>query len=178
MQRPNDKLLRIVVILLWEVIYAHFYNRDRPFDFVPVVYDLIELIIKVSLWTMDYSIFDTHTQRTRICSNNVYLIFVIVHGQMWCVCSNTCWSNPKRFLSVLYFFWKWFCTFMFPVFVQNAFLCFSSKPGSEAVSREARDLELPAKRAWGKSKVIFFIQKLWLLPREYFATNLFSRNCF
>ena len=53
---------------------------------------------------MDYSTFDTHTQHTRLCSNNVYLICVIVHVQMWCVCSNTCWSNPKRFLSVLYVF--------------------------------------------------------------------------
>ena len=37
-------------------------------------------------------------------SINAYLIYVMVHVQMWCVCSNTCWSNPKRFLSVLYVF--------------------------------------------------------------------------
>ena len=37
-------------------------------------------------------------------SINAYLICVIVHVQMWCVCSSTCWSNPKRFLSVLYVF--------------------------------------------------------------------------
>ena len=49
MQKPNEKLLRIVVILSWEVIYAHFYNRDSPLDFVLVVYDLFELIIEVSL---------------------------------------------------------------------------------------------------------------------------------
>ena len=49
MQKPNEKLLRIVVILSWEVINAHFYNRDRPLDFVPVVYDLFELIIEASL---------------------------------------------------------------------------------------------------------------------------------
>ena len=36
------------------------------------------------------------------------------------------------------------------VFNQNAFLCFSPKTGSKAVSREARDLELPAKSAQGK----------------------------
>ena len=29
-------------------------------------------------------------------SINVYLICVIVHVQMWCVCSITCWSNPKH----------------------------------------------------------------------------------
>ena len=34
---------------LVEVIYAHFYNWDSPLDFVPVVYDLIELIIEASL---------------------------------------------------------------------------------------------------------------------------------
>ena len=37
-------------------------------------------------------------------SMNAYLICVIVHVQMWCVCSNTCWLNPKRFLSVLFVF--------------------------------------------------------------------------
>ena len=100
----NEKLLSFVIILLWEVIYIHFYNWDWPLDFVPVVYDLIELIIEASLWSMDYSTFDTHTQHTRFCSDNVYLICVIVHVQMWCVCSSTCWSNPKRFLSVLYVF--------------------------------------------------------------------------
>ena len=49
MQKPNEKLLNFVIILLWEVIYAHFYNWDRPLDFVSVVYDLIELIIEASL---------------------------------------------------------------------------------------------------------------------------------
>ena len=44
-------------------------------------------------------------------------------------------------------FWKWFYTFMFLVFVQNTFWCFSSKTGSKAISREAHDLELPTKCA-------------------------------
>ena len=82
MQKPNEKPLRIVVILLWEVVYAHFYKRDRPLDIVPVVYDLIELIIEASLWSMDFSTFNTHTQHTRLCSNNVYFICLIVHVQM------------------------------------------------------------------------------------------------
>ena len=82
MQKPNEKLLRIVVILLWEVIYAYFYNRERPLDFVLVVYDLFELIIETSLWTVDYSTFDTHTQHTRLCSNNIYFICVIIQVQM------------------------------------------------------------------------------------------------
>ena len=49
MQKPNEKFLSFVIILLWEVIYVHFYNWDRPLDLVIVVYDLIELIIEDSL---------------------------------------------------------------------------------------------------------------------------------
>ena len=49
MQKPNEKLLNFVIILLWEVIYAHFYNWDRLLDFVSIVYDLIELIIEALL---------------------------------------------------------------------------------------------------------------------------------
>ena len=49
MHEPNEKLLNFVIILLWEVIYAHFYNWDKLLDFVSVVYDLIELIIEASL---------------------------------------------------------------------------------------------------------------------------------
>ena len=38
MQKPNEKLLNFVIILLWEVIYAHFYNWDRLLDFVSQCY--------------------------------------------------------------------------------------------------------------------------------------------
>ena len=72
MQKPNEKFLKFVIILLWEVIYAHFYNWDRLLDFVSVVYDLIELIIEASLWSMDYSTFDTHTQHT----SNVHIMLI------------------------------------------------------------------------------------------------------
>ena len=113
MQKPNEKLLYFVIIILLEVIYVPFYNWDKPLDLVPVVYDLIELIIEVSLWSKDYSTFDTHPQHTRLCSNNVYLICVIVYVQMWCVYSITCWSNPKIFLSVLYVFESDFILFCF-----------------------------------------------------------------
>ena len=34
------------------------------------------------------------------------LICVIVHVQMWCVCSITCWSNPKKKILVFYMFLK------------------------------------------------------------------------
>ena len=125
MQKPNEKLLSFVIILMWEVIYVHFYNWDWPLDFVLVVYDLIKLIIEASLWSMDYSTFDTHTQHTRLCLNNAYLICVIVHVQMWCVCSNTCWPNPKRFLSV-YMFLKVILFFRAFNFCSKCiFVCFS-----------------------------------------------------
>ena len=47
-KKPNEKFQRYVIIFLWEVIYVHFYNWDRPLDLVLVVYDLIELIIEAS----------------------------------------------------------------------------------------------------------------------------------
>ena len=48
-QKPSEKLLSSVIFFLWEVIYVHFYNWDRPLNLVLIVYDLIELIIEVSL---------------------------------------------------------------------------------------------------------------------------------
>ena len=53
--KPKEMLQNYVIIFLWEVIYVHFYNWDRPLDLVLVVYDLIELIIEASLWNKDYS---------------------------------------------------------------------------------------------------------------------------
>ena len=78
-KKPNEKLLRFVIIFLWEVIYVHFYNWDKPLDLVPIVYDLIELIIEASFWTKDYFTFDTYQQHTSFSSINAYFIYVIVH---------------------------------------------------------------------------------------------------
>ena len=47
-KKPNEKLQRYVIIFLWEVIYVHFYNWDRPLDLVLIVYDLSELTIEAS----------------------------------------------------------------------------------------------------------------------------------
>ena len=97
------------------------------------------------LRTIPHLILTHNTQEFN--SINAYLICVIVHVQMWRVCSITCWSNPKIFLSALYVFESDFILSCFYFFVQNAFLYFSSKTSLEAISREARDLELPAKCA-------------------------------
>ena len=58
------------------------------------------------------------------------------------------------------------------VFVQNAFLCFSLKTGSEVVSRKARDLELPAKVLKGNK----FFDKSHRNFCDYLANNSFSQN--
>ena len=47
-KKQNEKFQRYVFILLWGVIYVHFYNWDRPLDLVLVVYELTELIIEAS----------------------------------------------------------------------------------------------------------------------------------
>ena len=115
--KPNEKLQRYVIIILWEVIYVHLNNWDRPLDLVPVMYDLIELIIKASLWTKDYSTFDTHTQHTRLLFNEC--LFHLCD----CTCSNVmcilnCLSiKPKKIFEYFICFSKCFYAFMFWVFV-------------------------------------------------------------
>ena len=104
MKKPNEKLLSFVIILLWEVIYAHFYNWDCPLDLVLVVYNLIELIIESSLWSKDYSTFDTHTQHTSLMFNE-YLFHLCdcTCSNVMCVCSTICGSNQKDFCSFYLF---------------------------------------------------------------------------
>ena len=77
---------------------------------------------------------------------------------------------------VFYLFLKLILYFRVLCFVQNAFSCFSSKIGLKVVSREARDLELPAKRVKGNNLFHLVTQKLSLLYRDYLATNSFLRN--
>ena len=118
-KKPNEKFQRCVIILLWEVIYIHFYNWDRPLDLVLVVYNLIELIIEVSLWTKDYFTFDTHTQHIRLMFNKC----------LFHLCDCT-WSNvmcllnclsiiPKKIFEYFICFLKWFYAFMFLSFCVN-----------------------------------------------------------
>ena len=104
MQKLNEKLLSFVIILLWEVIYVHFYNWDRPFILVPVMYDLIEFIIEVSLWFKNYFTFVTHPQHTNLMFNE-YLFYLCdcTWSNVMCVL-NYMWIKPKRFLFVLFAF--------------------------------------------------------------------------
>ena len=127
MQKPNEKLLSFVIILLWEVIYVHFYNWDSPLDLVPIVYGLIELIIENSLWSKDFSTFDTHPQHTRLCSNNPYLIYVIVYVQMRCVSAQPYMDQTKKFLVLFVCYWMWFVSHMYFKIFQIVFvwkICF------------------------------------------------------
>ena len=146
MQKPNEKLLSCVIIL-WEVIYVHFYNWYKPLDLVSVVYDLIELIIEASLWSKEFFTLDTHPQHTRLWFNECLSnLCDCTYPNVMCMLKY--WLiKSKNIFECFIFFWKWFYTFVYYVFVQNAFLCFSSKTSSKVVSREARNLELPAKRA-------------------------------
>ena len=164
-EKPNEKLLRFVIIFLWEVIYVHFYNWDRPLDLVPVVYDLIELIIEASLWSKDYSTFDTHPQHTRLSSINAYLICVIVHVQMWYVCPIACRSNPELFW-VFYMFFK--------VILYFRALSFCSK----IVCAVLQKLVQRHFREKGKLKISKFIQRVSQLFCDYFVTNHFLWKVF
>ena len=118
-KKPKVKLSRYVIIFLWEIIYVHFYNWDRPLDLVLVVYDLIELIIETSLWTNNYSTFDTHPKHTRLVFNEC--LFHLCD----CTCSNVmCMLNclsikPKKIFEYFICFWKCFYAFMFWFFVSN-----------------------------------------------------------
>ena len=119
MKKPNEKLLTFLIILLWEVIYAHFYNWNRLLDFVPVVYDLIELIIETSLWSKDYSTFGTHPQHTSLMFNE-YLFHLCdcTCSNVMCVCSTICGSNQKDFCS--------FCLLLEVICISYVFQSFSS----------------------------------------------------
>ena len=93
-----------VIIFLWEVIYVHFYNWDKPLDLVPIIYDFIELIIKPLLWSKDYSTFDTHTQHTRFIFNKcLFHLCDCACSNVMCVCSTICGSNQKDFYSFYLF---------------------------------------------------------------------------
>ena len=144
MQKPNEKLLSFVIILLWEVIYAHFYNWDSRLDLVLVVYDLIELIIEASFWSKDYSTLDTHPQHTSLWFNEC------LSHLCDCTCSNVMcmlkylMTKSKKIFECFICFWKWFYTFVLLVFCSKCIFVFFFK--NKFRSCFARSLQLRASR--------------------------------
>ena len=124
MQKPNEKFLNFLVILLWKVIYAHFYNWDRLLDFVSVMYDLIKLIIETSLQSKDYSTLDPHTLHTSLIFNEyLFHLCSCTCSNVMCVCSTICGSNEKDFFCSFCLLLEVICiTYVFQSFF-NLFLC-------------------------------------------------------
>ena len=73
------------------------------------------------LWTIPHLIL---TQHIRLCSNNVYLICVIVHVQMWCVCWIYLLIKPKKDFWVFYMFMKVILYFHVSSFCSTCILLF------------------------------------------------------
>ena len=146
-KKPNEKFQRYVIIFLWEVIYVHFYNWDSPLDLVLVMYDLIELIIEVSLWTKDYSTFDTHTEHTRLLFNEcLFHLCDCTYSNVMCIL-NCLLIKPKNIFEFFICFLKWFYAFVFWVFVQIAFFMFFIKDSFRGIL--ARSSRLSSSRENG-----------------------------
>ena len=95
MQKPNEKLLSFVIISIIEIV--HLIECQLCMTWLNW-----SLKLHSGLRTIPHLILIHNIQD--FDSINAYLICVIVHVQMWFVCSITCRSNPKRFLSILYVF--------------------------------------------------------------------------
>ena len=100
-------------------------------------------------------------------SINAYFICMIVHDQMWCVCSIACRSNLKRFLSILYVFesvfmllcFKFLFKMNFRVVLQNLFRgIFCEKLATKHFVRK----EAKAKTGKHKIQTETFATILWL----------------
>ena len=163
---------------MWEVIYVHFYNCDRPLDLAPVLYELIELIIETSFWTKDYSTFDIHTQHTRLLFNEcLFHLCDCIWSSVMCIL-NCLLIKSKNIFEYFISFWKSFYAFVFWVFVQIAFFIFFIK-NSFNHKKLATKLFL---WKWVKAKYenTKFRQKLLRLFCYCFASKVFPRKvlCF
>ena len=69
------------------------------------MYDLIELIIEALLWTKNYSTFDTHTQHTRLCSDNT-ISFVWLYMFKYDVYAQVLADQTQKDFWVLYMFFE------------------------------------------------------------------------
>ena len=146
MQKPNEKLLRIAVILSWEVIMLISIIEIVHLISYHLCMTCLNWSLKLhsKLWIIPHLIL---THNTRDFVQIMSISFVWLYMFKCDVYAQLVVDQTQKDFWVFYMFLKWFYTFVFLVFVQNAFLCFSSKAGLEVVSWEALDLELPAKPA-------------------------------
>ena len=96
-KKQNEKLLRFVIIFLWEVIYIHFYNWDRPLDLVSVVYDLIDWSLKLhsSLRTIPHLILTHNTQvLVQLMLISLVWLYMIKCDVYHSVCDHTYYGIP------------------------------------------------------------------------------------
>ena len=96
-KKQNEKLLRFVIIFLWEVRYIHFYNWDRPLDLVSVVYDLIDWSLKLhsSLRTIPHLILTHNTQvLVQLMLISLVWLYIIKCDVYHSVCDHTHYGTP------------------------------------------------------------------------------------
>ena len=119
MQKPSVKVLSFLIILLWEVIYAHFYNWDSPLDWVPVMYDLIDWSLKLhSSLRIILHLILTHNTQDFWFNECLFHLCDCACSNVMCVCSAICGSNQKDFCS--------FCLFWEVICITHVFQSFSS----------------------------------------------------
>ena len=95
---------------------------------------------------------------------------------MWCVCSNTCWSNPKRFLSVLFVFESDFILSCLMFLFKMHFCIFLQKLVQRLSHKKLVTYSFPRKGLKGNKLFHLVTQKLSRLYRDYLTTNSFLRN--
>ena len=165
---------------MWNVIYVHFYNWDIPLNLVPVMYDLIKLIIETSLWTNNYSTFDTHTQHIRLLFNKC--LFHLCD----CTCSNvmyilSCLSiKSKNIFEYFICFWSVFMLSCFEFCSNCIFHDFHQKLLQRHFHKKLTTKLFLQKWVKAKYEITKFRQKLSLLSRYYFPSKVFPEKvlCF
>ena len=135
---------------MWNVIYVYFYNWDRPLNLVPVMYDLIELIIETSLWTNNYSTFDTLTQHSRLMFKEC-LLHLCDYTCSNVMCILNCLSiKSKKIFEYFIGFWKCFYAFMFWVFIHISFFMFFNKNSFRGIFARSSWVSFSHKNGLGK----------------------------
>ena len=99
---------------------------------------------------------------------NAYSICVIIHVQMWCIYSVACWSNLKRFLSILYVFESVFMYFVCLEFCpKRLFHFFQKKNSSRGIFVSNSELSSTRKNEDGKfQNTLNFRQRVSQLSHE------------